>query len=264
MQWRYSEGRRAKVVLFVLMFILGNIIYLIEPYIIGKIFELIQLNSTSPDFLWTFFSLISLLFLTNLGFWMFHGPARVMENNNAYLIQRDYQMRLFSYVLALPASWHRDHHSGDTIDKINRASKGLESFSSHNFLVIEMVMRLVGSAAALFLLDRAIGSFVFIISLLTLVCIRRFDKILYQQYIKLYRMFGFIAAGVYEYISNIFTVITLRLPERAKKEIGAQQEKAMAEIKREAGSIAIAIAEKVLGEEISETNPLFAVGHNSV
>jgi len=43
-----------------------------------------------------------------------------------------------------------------------------------------------------------------------------------------------------------------RLIERAKKEISAQQEKAMTEIKREAGSIAIAVAERVLGEEISE------------
>ena len=38
----------------------------------------------------------------------------------------------------------------------------------------------------------------------------------------------------------------------AKKEIDAQQEKAMTEIKREAGSIAVAVAEKVLGEEINE------------
>lgn len=43
-----------------------------------------------------------------------------------------------------------------------------------------------------------------------------------------------------------------RLIERAKKEIDAQQEKAMTEIKREAGSIAILVAEKVLGEEINE------------
>ncbi|MEK7487842.1 MAG: F0F1 ATP synthase subunit B [Patescibacteria group bacterium] len=43
-----------------------------------------------------------------------------------------------------------------------------------------------------------------------------------------------------------------RLIERAKKEISAQQEKAMTEVKREAGNIAIAVAEKVLGEEISE------------
>ncbi|MEK7494141.1 MAG: F0F1 ATP synthase subunit B [Patescibacteria group bacterium] len=43
-----------------------------------------------------------------------------------------------------------------------------------------------------------------------------------------------------------------RLIERAKKEIDAQQEKAMTEIKREAGSIAVAVAEKVLGEEINE------------
>lgn len=43
-----------------------------------------------------------------------------------------------------------------------------------------------------------------------------------------------------------------RLIERAKKEISAQQERAMTEIRREAGSIAIAVAEKVLGEEINK------------
>lgn len=43
-----------------------------------------------------------------------------------------------------------------------------------------------------------------------------------------------------------------RLIERAKKEIGAERDKAMTEIKREAGDIAIAVAEKVLREEINK------------
>lgn len=43
-----------------------------------------------------------------------------------------------------------------------------------------------------------------------------------------------------------------RLIERAKKEIGAECDKAMTEIKREAGDIAIAVAEKVLKEEITK------------
>lgn len=45
---------------------------------------------------------------------------------------------------------------------------------------------------------------------------------------------------------------SVRLIERAKKEITAQQDKAMTEIKRETGSIAVAVAEKILGEEIGE------------
>lgn len=45
---------------------------------------------------------------------------------------------------------------------------------------------------------------------------------------------------------------SVRLIEKAKKEISAEQEKAITEIKREAGSMAIAVAEKVLGEEINK------------
>lgn len=44
----------------------------------------------------------------------------------------------------------------------------------------------------------------------------------------------------------------MRLVERAKKDIGAERDKVMAEIKREAGDIAIAVAEKVLKEEIGK------------
>lgn len=43
-----------------------------------------------------------------------------------------------------------------------------------------------------------------------------------------------------------------RLVERAKKDIGAERDRAMTEIKREAGDIAIAVAEKVLREEINK------------
>lgn len=45
---------------------------------------------------------------------------------------------------------------------------------------------------------------------------------------------------------------TARLIERAKKEIGAEREKMMTEVKREAGDMAIAVAEKVLREEINK------------
>ncbi len=42
------------------------------------------------------------------------------------------------------------------------------------------------------------------------------------------------------------------LIERAKKEIGAERDKTITEIKKEAGEIAIAVAEKVLKEEINK------------
>jgi len=218
-QWKYSEGRRGYIAAFSLLFIIGNVILLFEPYVLGKVFTIIQTDINNPDFLIKLFTWMSLLLVTSVGFWVFHAPARIISNNNGFKVGRDYQMDLLNKVMALDASWHRDHHSGDTIDKCNRAVQALSGFSQRNFVVFEMVLRGVGPIVALMLLDMRAALVALSVTLITILGLNNFDKALARQYKRLYKMYNYTSAGIHDYLSNIVTVITLRLHNTVSKEI---------------------------------------------
>ncbi len=128
-----------------------------------------------------------------------------------FLVRANYKKHLLDCTIGLPLEWHTDHHSGDTIDKIEKGTKALYSFSENSFQFIQAGVRFVGSviALALFNLDT-----IFIVLLVTFLAIRiiiQFDKTLVKQYRELNRAENKISAKVYDVISNISTVVILRV-----------------------------------------------------
>ncbi len=217
--WRYSFNRKKNVVIYVALFIIANCIFLLEPLIIGRIFNSIQFNSDDPELLGFLIRNLSLLIATTVGFWMFHGTGRVIENSNAFLVRKNYKQTMFDRVLALPIEWHKDHHSGDTIDKINKASDHLHDFSAGAFRIIESGSRFIGAIIVLSIYDwraSAISIFATIVSFTT---IWFFDRVIRRRYQKIFAAENFLASGLHDYVTNIFTIITLRSQKRASKEV---------------------------------------------
>lgn len=62
--------------------------------------------------------------------WLFHGPSRVMEENIAFDTAKTYKEDLYHKAISLPMVRHTDNHSGETIDRINKASDALRRFGS--------------------------------------------------------------------------------------------------------------------------------------
>ena len=77
--WKYSAGRRHVLVLYVLMFVTANVIYLFEPFVIGMVLNSVQEASNEPGSLQKIFTYLVMIVGINVAFWLFHGPARVME-----------------------------------------------------------------------------------------------------------------------------------------------------------------------------------------
>jgi len=78
--WKFAKGHRHFVVIYLSMFVVANIITLTPPLVFGKFLNEIQHNGLSESNI-TYLVLILLgLLVIKLGFWMFHGPSRVMEN----------------------------------------------------------------------------------------------------------------------------------------------------------------------------------------
>lgn len=209
--WKFSEGNRRRVVLFTALLVIANGVSLLEPLIVAQILNTVQEQGITMANLPLFFALLALFILQTVVFWCFHGPARVLEEQNAFLVRANYKRFLLDGTIGLPLEWHTDHHSGDTIDKIEKGSKALYSFSEQGFQFTQTAVRFVGSIIALALFNL---NTIFIVILITVIAIRiivQFDRTLVKQYRELNAAENTISAKVYDVVSNISTVVILRV-----------------------------------------------------
>ncbi len=218
--WRYSLGNRKWFIVFCVMSFVANIIVLFQPIVIGRAFNSAQTTSSDPKFLTLLITNLFFYILLEVGFWIFHGTARVIEERNAFLVRRNYKLAMIRKVLELPIKWQKDHHSGDTIDKISKGGQYLFDFSSTSFMIIENAVRLFGSMAMLLFFYWPAAVISFLVSIVAIFSILLFDRRLRKGYRKVFKAENYLSAGIYDYIGNIITVITLRLEKRAQKEIG--------------------------------------------
>lgn len=217
--WRYSRGRRRILILYISMFVMANIILLLEPYVIGQVLNAVQQAGTIDHPLQTIIRSLLLILGLNLAFWVFHGPARVMEISQGYYANNAFVNRLYRIITSLPAQWHKDNHSGQSINRLRKASRALNDFTSNSYQFIEMIIRLVGSVTALFLLMPLAAFIAIIVSVVALCIVFFYDRFQLRRYDAINNYEHFTAAALHDYITNIITVITLRLEELTRSEV---------------------------------------------
>jgi len=219
-EWAYLGKRRKTFVLYTSLFVLAGLVELLTPYVIGTIFNSIQQSITSNEQLWSLIKKIFLLLVIIVVFWIFHGTARILEQTTAFFVRKNLTNDKIRMVLKLPIKWHKDNHSGDTIDKINRASGAIEDFSGQmTYDITYGIVNFFGSIIILFILDWKIGLFALLFASTILFIISRVDKRLDKKYHELNQYNNKLSATIFDYISNIITVITLRLKKTVSQEI---------------------------------------------
>ncbi len=222
--WRYAGKHKPLFIAYLVMFAIAQAITLAEPFIIGKVINCVQESATkgfsdSAKLEQNILMYLGWYFATQVGFWMFHGPARLVERFVAFHIKVNYKSEMFRKLTELPMQWHREHHSGESIDKINRATVALSEFFDNTFEVAYMLFRLIGAQAVLIWFMPMAGLVSFLIAGASVGIIFWFDRLLYNNYKALNKFDNSTAAAVHDYITNIVTVITLRLEQRVLPEV---------------------------------------------
>lgn len=209
--WRYSAGNHRKVLLFWALFSIAESIELFgEPLIFAKIISITQQEGVTTSSLPRLLALLAGLLVTTIAFWALHGPARLIERANAFGIRITYRRHLLSGVMHLPLAWHSHHHSGDTIDKVNKGSTALYEFAEDSFETIYSITRLIGSYCVLLYFSKAAGLIVLIIIAINVYVTLRFDRILMGHYHQLNHAENHINQSIFDSISNITAIITSR------------------------------------------------------
>lgn len=208
--WRYAAGNRKNIAIYKTMFVFAYTIQSTEPLIIGYFINTLQKEGISQASILKLLAILLLLPLREALMWALHGPGRVIENKNAFYVRAKYKEYLLNGVLTLPLEWHTDHHSGDTIDKIEKGTLGLFNFSERTFDIMSTTISLLISVGVLTAFSPVIGLISIVLIVVTFITITKFDSKLVPGYIEINRIENGISAKIFDSLSNITTIIVLR------------------------------------------------------
>jgi ATP-binding cassette, subfamily B, bacterial len=213
--WKYAGKDRKKFVLIYVMFLCANIIYSLNPLLLGWFIGKAQKDMNNV-LLYTLLFAGSYFFL-KFAEWCFHGPARVMERNVAFAISRNFMREKYHQTLHLPVKWHQDNHSGETINRIKKAYDALRGFFDGGFTFVHTFTKFVFSVTAIVLFSPLFGSIAVLIGIGTVFIIARFDKPFIKSLREVNEKENKVTANLFDSLSNIRSVITLRLENSMEK-----------------------------------------------
>ena len=212
--WRYARSQRKQYLLVYGMFICANIVLALHPLLLGWLIQSIQSDPDAIlDNVWLY---AAGYFSLTLGEWAFHGPARIMERKLAFDLSRNFLDEMYHQALHLPTKWHQDHHSGSTINRIRKAYEALRDFFQNGFMFLHAFAKFVFSFLAIVWFSPVYGSIGIVIGIITMRIIFLFDKPFIKALDETNEREHVVSSTLFDSLSNIITVITLRLEKRMK------------------------------------------------
>jgi ATP-binding cassette, subfamily B, bacterial len=212
--WEYARSEKRRFIVIYLMFIITNIVIALNPLFYGWFVD--SLQKGGPNALANGWIYVAGFLGLRLLEWCFHGPARVMERDLAFNVSRNFMETMYHKVLTLPAKWHQDNHSGSTISKLQKAYNALRDFFQNGFVYLHSIAKFIFSFGAMLFFSPLFGAIGVVIGILTIWVIRKFDKPYIQSLREVNAKEHEVSSNLFDSLSNIVTVITLRLEHRMK------------------------------------------------
>jgi ATP-binding cassette subfamily B protein len=213
--WQYARQEKKRYVGIYALFILSGGVFTLYPLLYGWFINALQKEGGGLlQAAWFYALAYMVLKLTE---WAFHGPARVMERKLAFNLSRNFLQELYHQTLHLPVKWHQDHHSGSTINRIRKAYEALKDFFQNGFMYLYAISKFFTSFIAMLLFSPLFGSIGVGLGILTVWVIFKFDKPFVKAVDETNEREHTVSSTLFDSLSNINTVITLRLEKRMEK-----------------------------------------------
>jgi ATP-binding cassette, subfamily B, bacterial len=212
--WTFAEGQRHKVIVSSSLLVGSQLVKLAIPWLAAQAINAIQLSGAQG--LQQAGSVILLILLAACVSWALHGPGRVIERSVGIHVRANLADRLYRRVAALPLSWHETHHTGETQQRLEKATQALYSFAQSQFIYLQNFVNLAGPVVALLLLSAPTGAAALAGYLLIGLVIVRFDRALLRLAQRENQAHNRYSAALVDCLGNISTVISLRLQQATR------------------------------------------------
>ncbi len=213
--WKYAKDEQKKYVSIYLRFAASNIVYAFEPIIWGLFINQVQMQGA--EIIHSAWIYVGAYLAIKLGDWYFHGIARVREMDLAFNISQNFLEELYFKAVHLPVRWHQDNHSGATINRIRKAYEALKQFFSHGYEYMNTAGKFFFSFAAMLYFAPLVGLVALLLGAGIVWIIFLFDKPYIATLKEVNEKEHVVSSTLFDSLSNIITVITLRLEGRMEK-----------------------------------------------
>jgi len=210
--WQYARQEKKQYIWVYSLFILASVVVAMNPLLYGWFINSLQKNGVGMiRYAWIY----GLAFLgLKLMEWGLHGPARIIERRLAFNLSRNFLQELYHQTLHLPVKWHQDHHSGSTINRIRKAYEALKEFFQNGFLYLYAITKFFSSFIAMLFFSPLYGGIGVIMGSFTIWVIFKFDRPFIKAVDETNEKEHIVSSNLFDSLSNINTVITLRLEKR--------------------------------------------------
>lgn len=207
--WKYARRERKKYLFIYALFFMANVIFSLNPVLFGWFVGKVQQDSPHlPRYVLLFAGgYFGIKFLE----WCFHGPARIMERQVAFNLSRNFLQERYHQALHLPVKWHQDNHSGSVINRIRKAYEALKEFFERGFMYLHALCKLLFSMMAMLYFSPLYGAIGIALGVTCIWLVLRFDRPFIKTLNEVNEQEHLVSATLFDSLSNIMTVITLRL-----------------------------------------------------
>lgn len=210
--WKYARKERSKYLLVYSMFIVSNLISSFKPVLWGIFINQLQKDGANAlSSAWKYVGAYVLLYFLD---WCMHGPARVIERKLAFNLSRNFLQELYHKTVQLPVKWHQDHHSGATINRVRKAYEALRDFFQDGFMYLQALSKFIFSFIAILYFSPTFGGIAVLLGVGVVAVIFIFDKPYIRTLDEVNEREHVVSSTLFDSLSNIVTVITLRLQGR--------------------------------------------------
>jgi ATP-binding cassette subfamily B protein len=218
--WRFAAGRRGRIVASSALLVGSQLIKLGIPWLAAQAINAIQLagNDNLRHAGW----LMLAIFGTCVVSWALHGPGRIMERAVAIRVRENLADDLYARLGRAPLEWHEQHHTGDTLHRVNQTTHALSDFAQNQFIYLQNFVNLVGPIIALLLLSAITGGAALAGYALIALVIMRFDAVMMRIADAENRAERSYSAALVDALGNVSTVLALRLQEATRRLLGAR------------------------------------------
>lgn len=215
--WHYAAGMRVRYLIVYGMFTMVNILGSIAPIVYGYYVNFLQ--EGEGDLLQGTLYYVLVYIGIILAIWCFQWPARLMERRMAFDISQKLLMESYDRIIHLPLAWHREHHSGDTINRARKAYEALKIFFDNGFAYFQTIARMVIALGAIVYFSPVFGAIACFFGLAILLSVLAFDAPIIKANKETNDRENELMAGFSDMLTNIITVTTLRLGKRTADSI---------------------------------------------
>ena len=216
--WRAVEGVRLRFFLFVVLFIVSYTIDLLAPWAIGYTLGVFVRGGFGPEVLGDALLGVAAYVGFKLAHTITHHLGRYFQITTAFEARRTELERIFGQLLVFPLSWHVDHHSGESLSRLQRSAGAVDAVvGTYVWQIIEGLVKVVFASIAIVTLDFWVAINVTAMGIVTILVMVLFNKRLTSYIRRVNAFYDRLNRVCVDYLFNIVTVKSLNLEPSAKQ-----------------------------------------------